>query len=279
MTRHIVLRSIPAVVAIALLAASGSARAQQAITLETLLSAAFPSEIVAAPSGGRVAWVQNVKGSRNVWVASAPNFSPRQVTSYTGDDGQDITSLTWMRDGRTVLYVRGGGPNRQGEVPNPAMSPQSAEQAIWAVDVTESGVPRKLATGSSPAVSSTGQVAYLSRGQVWATNVAGSEKPAQLFTIRGSAGSLRWSPDGAKLAFVSGRVDHAFIGVYDVAAKSLRYLEPSIDLDAKRPCPGPFAWWMWAAARAQKFGKPNGAPAACSRASRRRSNWSGPQVI
>ena len=215
------------VAAFTLLAAIAAA---QPVTLETLLSAPFPSEIAAAPSGGHVAWVSNARGARNVWVASSPDFSPRQLTSYSGDDGQDITSLTWSSDGKTVVYVRGGGPNRAGEIPNPALTAQAAEQAIHAVDVV-GGAPRKLATGSSPAVSRNGQVVYLVRGQVWTTNLAGTEKPAQLFTIRGSAGALRWAPDGGKLAFVSGRGDHSFIGVFDVAAKTLRYLEPSIDLD------------------------------------------------
>ena len=224
-----------------------SLRAQQTVTLETLLAIPFPSEIVAAPAGSHVAWVVNANGSRNVWVASAPEFAPRQLTSYAGDDGQDITGLTWSRDGRALLYVRGGGANRAGEIPNPAITPQPAEQAIFAVDLDETNVPpstgtaaglkptpsspRKLANGSSPAVSSSGQVVYLSRGQVWTTNVAATAKPEPLFTIRGSAGSLRWSPDGSQLAFVSGRGTHSFIGVYGIAAKSLRYLDPSIDLD------------------------------------------------
>jgi dipeptidyl aminopeptidase/acylaminoacyl peptidase len=205
--------------------------AQQQVTLDALLAWPFPSEIVAAPAGGHVAWVQNGKGSRNVWVASAPAFTPRQLTAYTGDDGQDITTLTWAPDGRAILFVRGGGANRQGEIPNPAITPDAAEQAIWAVDIA-SPTPRTLSTGSSPSVSPTGQVVYLSRGQVWTTNVAGTAKPAPLFSIRGQARDLRWSPDGARLAFVSARGDHSFIGVYDVAARTLRYLDASIDLDA-----------------------------------------------
>jgi dipeptidyl aminopeptidase/acylaminoacyl peptidase len=215
---------------IAVLTLAAAPLTQQAVTLEALLSAPFPSEIAAAPTGGRVAWVQNAKGSRNVWVAAAPDFTARQLTTYTGDDGQDITTLTWSPDGRTVLYVRGGAPNRQGEIPNPALTPDAAEQAIWAVDVA-GAAPRKLANGSAPAVSASGDVVYLVRGQVWATNLGGTQKPAQLFTIRGQARDLRWSPDGARLAFVSSRVDHSFIGVYDRAARSLRYLDASIDLD------------------------------------------------
>ena len=206
------------------------AQAGQQVTLDGLLSAPFPSAIAAAPTGGHVAWVQNARGSRNVWVASAPDFKARQLTTYAGDDGQDIATLTWSRDGKTVVYVRGGGPNRQNEIPNPAWAPEAAEQAIWAVDVA-GGTARKLATGSAPEVSPAGQVVYVSRGQVWSTTVAGTEKPAQLFTIRGQARDLRWSPDGQHLAFVSGRGDHNFVGLFEVAAKRLRYLDPSIDQD------------------------------------------------
>ncbi|MGH9175330.1 MAG: TolB family protein, partial [Vicinamibacterales bacterium] len=145
----------------AVLTLTSTAATQPPVTLEALLSAPFSSEMVAAPAGGRVAWVQNAKGSRNVWTASAPDFSARQLTLHAGDDGQDITSLTWAQDGRTVLYVRGGGPNRQGEIPNPALSIEGTEQAIWAVEVSGTTVSRKLATGSSPAVSPTGEVVYL----------------------------------------------------------------------------------------------------------------------
>jgi dipeptidyl aminopeptidase/acylaminoacyl peptidase len=222
----------PATLALAALVVAAAA-ARQAVTLEALLAAPFPSEIAAAPTGGRAAWVQNAKGSRNVWVVAAPEYAVRQVTSYSGDDGQDITTLTWAPDGRTVLYVRGGGPNRAGEIPNPALLPEPAEQAIWAVDAATTGsAPRRLAQGSSPAVSPAGEVAYLVRGQVWSISLAGTGKPAQLFTIRGQARDLTWSPDGSKLAFVSARGDHSFIGLYERATKTLRYLDPSIDLDA-----------------------------------------------
>jgi hypothetical protein len=33
------------------------------------------------------------------------------------------------------------------------------------------------------------------------------------------------------LAFVSDRTDHSFIGVFDPAARTLRYLDPSADRD------------------------------------------------
>ncbi|HEY6808706.1 MAG TPA: prolyl oligopeptidase family serine peptidase, partial [Gemmatimonadales bacterium] len=55
----------------------------------------------------------------------------------------------------------------------------------------------------------------------------------QLSHARGGAGTLRWSPDGARLAFTSDRGDHGFIGIYDVAAKTLRFADPSVDTDVE----------------------------------------------
>src|SRR3954462_5105505 len=77
-------------------------------TLDQVLSAPFPTELIAAPGGAKVAWLLNERGARNIWVASAPEFKGVRVTSYTGDDGTDIGQLHWTPDGRGVLYVRGG---------------------------------------------------------------------------------------------------------------------------------------------------------------------------
>jgi dipeptidyl aminopeptidase/acylaminoacyl peptidase len=52
-----------------------------------------------------------------------------------------------------------------------------------------------------------------------------------MFQARGNCGSLRWSPDGSLLAFVSRRADHSFVGLYDPSQKTIRYLDPSVDRD------------------------------------------------
>ena len=41
----------------------------KSFTLEQVMSAPFPSELTAAPGGGKVAWVLNERGARNVWIA------------------------------------------------------------------------------------------------------------------------------------------------------------------------------------------------------------------
>src|SRR5262249_22132128 len=45
-----------------------------------------------------------------------------------------------------------------------------------------------------------------------------------------------WSPDGRKIAYVSGRKDHAFIGVYDVISRRISYMAPSVDNDSSAVC-------------------------------------------
>ena len=73
---------------------------------------------------------------------------------------------------------------------------------------------------------------FLSKNEIWTVGLDEGAKPAQLIHAKGQAGDLRWSPDGAKLAFVTNRGDHAFVGVYDFTTKSLLYLDPSVDRDS-----------------------------------------------
>src|SRR5438445_12740141 len=73
-------------------------------TVEQVLSSPVPSNLVAASRAGRMAWVSNAKGSRNLWIADVPSFAAPPVTHYSGDDGQPIASLRSTPDGRAALY-------------------------------------------------------------------------------------------------------------------------------------------------------------------------------
>ncbi|HKO18093.1 MAG TPA: prolyl oligopeptidase family serine peptidase, partial [Acidobacteriaceae bacterium] len=134
-----------------------------------------------------------------------------------------------------VLYVRGGDyeyPDRSD--PNPALLPEGVDRSIWIVSAS-GGDPRKLSEGYNPAVSPRGdRVAFLSHGQIW-TALLGSDsaKPEPLLHTRGDLSELVWAPDGHALAFVSERTDHSFIGVYDMRAKTLVYLDPSTEDDSE----------------------------------------------
>ena len=223
-----------ALVMVAGLAWSVTLAAQQkSFTLEQVMNSPFPSELTAAPAGGAVAWVFDAQGRRNIWAAepSVDGYKSHQVTSYSDDDGQEIAELAWTPDGRSIVYARGGDFETRRSDPNPASFPQGVEQDIWVVPLA-GGTPKKLAEGNGPAVSPQGdRVAFLSKNQIWIVKIDGSEKASQLVHALGNASDLKWSPDGSKLAYVSSRTDHGFIGVYDFGSKSVSYLDPGVDRD------------------------------------------------
>src|SRR5215203_5974554 len=166
--------------------------APAAFTLEQVTGYPFPTELAAAPTGNRIAWALDERGRRNLWVAEGPEFRPRRLTSYEQDDGQELTSVQLTRDGRYVVYVRGGdhGSNWGGSPPNPLSLPVAPKVQIWSVPFT-GGTPTLLGDGDEPLV----------------------------------------SPGGSRLAFVSNRGDHSLVGVYANDSTPIRWLAPSTGRD------------------------------------------------
>jgi len=207
-------------------------------TLERVMSSPFPSNLVAASHSGRVAWVFDAKGVRNLWVADAPNFGARQITRYDGDEGLPLASLRITADGRTLVYVRGSEANESGRVADPSNGVWPRKQQVWAVEV-EGGAPRMLGEmgcGEEECedveLSPDGQFAvWAARKQLWIAPVTGATPAHQLTDLRGDNVDPRWSPDGRQIALVSQRGDHSFIAIYDFGRESVRYLAPSADRD------------------------------------------------
>jgi dipeptidyl aminopeptidase/acylaminoacyl peptidase len=204
-------------------------------TMAQILHYPYATELASAERSDAIAWVRDIDGARNVWFAHGPDFAAVQLTRYTEDDGQEITQLTFSPDGTRLVYVRGGDhdanwPAEGNLAPDPTSSPEQPVTAIWTVPLT-GGEPRKVAEGDTPTISSRGQLAYTKDDHVWTAALEGDTKPERLFFDRGKDSDLQWSPDGARLAFVSNRGDHAFIGIFIAKDRPLLYLAPSTGID------------------------------------------------
>ncbi|PYK26420.1 MAG: S9 family peptidase [Verrucomicrobia bacterium] len=211
----------------------------EGFTIEQVLSAPFPYGLTSASHAPRVAWVFDNKGERNIWVAGSPDFVPRQVTHYKGDDGQAIASVRLTPDGKTIVYARGSEINKEGTSANPQTLTKIPKQQAWAADVS-SGRPRLLGDIGCDKeecedlqISPDGKtVVWPAKKHLWIAPIDAKKKPEQLEQLPGESDTPRWSPDGKRIAFRSNRKDHSFIAVLELASKKIMYLAPTTNRDA-----------------------------------------------
>jgi dipeptidyl-peptidase-4 len=207
---------------------------------QQFLSPASPLEIVAAKKADRLAWVAFKEGRRNAYTAAAPSFTPVRLTNFMKDDGIDISAVQISDDGSTVIFVRGTAPNREGWVANPTADPNGPERAVWAAK-TGGGAAFRVAelTGAAELAPDGSSLLFTKEGQIYRAKIA-TVRPASEVD-RGEKAFIRewgvqstpvWSPDGKKIAFVSTRTDHGFVVVYDVRARAVKYMSPSVDFDS-----------------------------------------------
>lgn len=216
-----------------------------AFTIEQVLGAPFVSGLTAAQNAPRIAWIADDKGERNIWVADAPAFVPRQVTRYKGDDGQPIASVRLTGDGKAAVYARGSETNKEGTSANPDSLVKMPKQQAWAVSVN-GGEPRLLGDigcneegcEDLQVAPDSNTVVWPAKKHLWVASIDGRKKPEQLEELLGESDMPRWSPDGKRIAFRSNRKDHSFIAVLELATKKITYLDPTTGRDA-----GP--QWTW----------------------------------
>ncbi len=211
------------------------AQTPRQFTLESVLGYPYPLHLVSG-GDGTVAWVVDQRGVRNVYVATAPDYAARKITTYAADDGQEITNLSISRDGAYAVYVRGGDHDSNWPAlfpPDPAVSPVAPQMQVWAVPLQKPGDAVALGDGDAAVISpDSRRVAFLAQDQsVWSAPIDGTGKAARLFFDEGQDSDLQWSPKGDALAFVSTRIDHSFIGVYRDQRTPLLFLSPSTSQD------------------------------------------------
>jgi dipeptidyl aminopeptidase/acylaminoacyl peptidase len=225
---------------VAVAAFTSTAPAQDTAPIGQYLSPAYPYELVSAAKADRIAWLAYEKGQRNVYTAAAPDYRPVRLTRFLEDDGVDLTTLTISADGAVVVFVRGHEANRSGWVANVASRPTGADRTVWAARTAAPGQAWRLAETTTPVVSPDGRyAAYAKDGQIYRVRVAAAKAARSpvdrgdvpLIKVWGTNRDPSWSPDSSKIAFVSDRGDHSFIGVYDTASRSVTYMSPGVDWD------------------------------------------------
>ena len=195
---------------------------------------AFPSELSSSASGAKLAYAIDDAGKRNVYVAEAPAYIPRKITSFDKDEGQEITSLSISDDGNWVVFVRGGehGGNWETGLPVNASSDISGTKVQIISVPFAGGTIKVLAEGDYPIISPDSKtVACIKSSQVYTIPIDGSATAKQLFNVKGSIGSLERSPNGKQLVFVASRGDHSLIGIYQTDQTTIQWLAPSFSRD------------------------------------------------
>ncbi len=203
----------------------------------------FPTDLVAAPTGGAIAWVSSNSGVHNILIAEpTPGTGPmagrtdhkwRAVTTYTGDDGLWITRarLDERREDDRLRARRRREP--AGRIAQPGAAAGRHRAGGVRVPRRRRTHQERLGVGSGPVAVTTrpARRVGLARTDLERRSRRRPSTPARLVNARGSASGLAWSPDGSMLAFTSGRGTHSYIGVFTLASKELRYIDPSLDRD------------------------------------------------
>ncbi len=205
-------------------------------TIEQVMSPAFPYGLVGAKHADRIAWLEDERGMRNVYTASAPDFKRVRITATMEDDAVDLQSVQLSDDGSVAIFIRGHNANFKGQTGNQASDPAGGRREVWAASTSGLRPPWRVVGlrseprergaggggrggggggGSEIVLSPDGKwVLYLKDGQIHRAPVDPGNSDASVvddappfFVTLGVNTDPVWSPDSRKIAFVSARFD------------------------------------------------------------------------
>jgi dipeptidyl aminopeptidase/acylaminoacyl peptidase len=208
---------------------------------EAYLGAPYFSNIVASKRGDRIAWLVDDRGDHQVWSAAGPDFRPKMVAHWAGDDGRGLGQLTISGDGVRLAFVR--GIEEFGRPSNASSDATGLKTEVWTVDAEGQVAPALVGEGMSPVLRpDAASVDFVAKdllhhasipAQGGATPGPGGRGDDTVFHALGQISPPVWSPDSARFAFVSKREDHALVGVFEIATRRITWMAPSLDRDSQ----------------------------------------------
>ncbi len=195
--------------------------------LAAQLALPVASGLTGARDAAVFAWIENAGGKRSLKIAR-PGQPPRTVTASTTDDGLTLYDVILSDDGEGIAYVRGGDgefPDEE-DLPNPGTKPVPPRQQVFVA--LGGAAPVAIGDGHSPVFAPAAKrLAFTRRGELWVWEPGSS--PRRIARVPGEINRMRWSPDGAQLAFVDSRNGRSFIALIDVVGGDIRYVEAGLD--------------------------------------------------
>ncbi|MBM5811305.1 MAG: S9 family peptidase [Gammaproteobacteria bacterium] len=192
-------------------------------------------DLVAAPASGRIAWTTNELGTRAVWTAASPDYTPQRIVAFEGDDGAALADLALSADGRIVVFSRNADAGRPGRPVNVESRVQPPAEKIWLARLGAGGAfhAEVIAQGTQPVLAPDGgALVWLAAGAVQHRRLD-EPKASTRVLIEATARIARvvFSPDGRSLAVVSARGAHSLVGVLAPDTPAIRWLAPDLSRD------------------------------------------------
>ena len=91
---------------------------------------------------------------------------------FLKDDGIMMSGIRISDDGSTVIFIRGGGANRDGWYANPTADPNGPDHAVWAARTTGGGGTWRVADANNPELAPDGSaILFVKDAQIYRAKV------------------------------------------------------------------------------------------------------------